>query len=133
MVVEFAAGLSVALPLEQAEKQLRAPASESDLQRVRSALREEQELGQAPWLSRQNGARAKLSSGDPVSLAELVSEGASRERLRAGKGSKATAPEGEKRFFADARQRLADEIAHVRGLDAAEADRWIGQQLAHTK
>jgi RNA polymerase-interacting CarD/CdnL/TRCF family regulator len=130
VVVEFAAaGLTVALPIERADQQLRAPASESDLKRVQDALRQEWELDPAPWLSRRNHARSKLTSGDPVDLAELIREGATREQSRALKGAKSQIGESEKRFYTDARRRLTNEIAHVRRQPAADADRWIDQQL----
>jgi RNA polymerase-interacting CarD/CdnL/TRCF family regulator len=132
VVVEFAAGLTVALPTELAIKQFRPPVSDSGLKRVQQALRQEQELDPAPWLSRRNRARSKLTSGDPVDLAELVREGATRERARTGKGAKAQIGESEKRFYTDARRRLTNEIAHARGQNPADAERWIDQQLAHT-
>jgi RNA polymerase-interacting CarD/CdnL/TRCF family regulator len=130
VVVEFADGLTVSLPIGLAEQQLRAPASEADLRRVRDALRRERPLSDKPWLSRQHEARAKLSNGDIVSLAELVREGASRKELRTGKGGTAKLSDSEGRIYANARQRLADEIAEVRGQETGAAEKWIDEQLA---
>jgi RNA polymerase-interacting CarD/CdnL/TRCF family regulator len=89
-------------------------------------------VSDARWLSRERDARAKLSGGDPVDLAEIVRDGASRQGLLTAKGGKTQLSEGERHLFAKARELLADEIAHVRGLAATDADDWIGRQLAHT-
>ena len=131
VVLELADGLRVSLPIDRAHEQLRSLASEADLKRVQETLRHERAVSTGPWLSRQRESRAKLTSGDPVDLAEIVRDGASRQELLNAKGSKAQLSEGERRLFSKARQLLADEIAHVRGQPADDADEWIGEQLAH--
>ena len=82
VVIELEDGLTVTLPLERAREQLRALASEADVRHVRKELRADRDLSLSPWLSRRQAALDKLSSADPVNLAEIVSEGAQRERLR---------------------------------------------------
>ena len=130
IVLELGDGLRVSLPIDRANEQLRSLASEADLKRVQETLRHERAISTGPWLSRQRESRAKLTSGDPIDLAEIVRDGASRQELLVAKGGKGQLSEGERRLFTKARQLLADEIAQVRGVAAEEADDWIGEQLA---
>ena len=94
-----------------------------------TTLREEPAVSDKPWLSRQKEARAKLTGGDPLGLAEIVRDCASREQSLTAKGAKTQLSPNEKDVFAMARQLLSIEIAHVRGVGATEADGWINQQL----
>jgi CarD family transcriptional regulator len=130
VVVEFGDELTVTLPLELASTQLRPVASEADLRRVREALRDESELSVDPWLSRRRHALDKLSRGGPVQLAEMVSEGAQRERLRRAKGTRQGLSSGELEIFTRARRLLSSEIALALGIQPAAADGWIDEQLA---
>jgi CarD family transcriptional regulator len=132
VVLELSDGLTVSLPIERANEQLRSLASEADLRQVQEILRDERAVSTAPWLSRQRESRAKLSEGDPVGLAEIVRDGASRQGLLTPKGAKTQLAEGERHLFVKARQLLATEIAQVRGVDMTDADDWIDQQLAHS-
>jgi len=132
VVLEFSDGLTVTLPIERANEHLRSLATETDLRHVQAVLREEREVSTAPWLSRQRESRAKLADGDPVGLAEIVRDSATRLELLNLKGGKPQLAEGERHLFGKARQLLASEIAQVRGLAANDADDWIGRQLAHT-
>ena len=132
VVIEFVDDLTVSLPLERAKDQLRLPVSEADLRQVQAVLREERAVSTAPWLTRQRESHAKLADGDPVSLAEIVRDGATRQQLLTLKGAKTQLSDGEKRLFGKARQLLAREIAHVRGLATNDADDWIGRQLGHS-
>jgi CarD family transcriptional regulator len=130
VVVEFGDELTVTLPLELASTQLRPVASEADLRRVREALRLDSELSVDPWLSRRRHALDKLSRGGPVQLAEMVREGAQRERLRRAKGTKQGLSSGELEIFTRARTLLSSEIALALGIQPAAADGWIDEQLA---
>jgi CarD family transcriptional regulator len=132
VVLELADGLTVTLPLTRAQEQLRPLASEADMDRVRKALREDRVLSNDPWLSRRRETLAKLTGGDPVELAEIVGDGAQRERARRAKGDKPQLSTGEREIFVKARNLLADEIARARGIQQAEADGWIDDQLART-
>ena len=131
VVLELADGLTVSLPIERSRDQLRPLASEAGIRQVRETLREQAATSDRPWLSRQRDARAKLTDGDPLGLAELVRDGAARERSLIAKGTKTQLSAGERDVFVKARQLLSTEIAHARGVGAAEADEWIDQQLAH--
>ena len=132
IVVELEDGLTATLPLDRAHEQLRALASEADLRRVRQALRDDRELSFDPWLSRRRATMEKLTGGDPVELAEIVSEGAQRERMRQAKGAKQQLSSGEREIFQKARRLLSDEIALARDIQPATADGWIDEQLTRS-
>jgi CarD family transcriptional regulator len=132
VVVAFAAGLMVSLPLQRAQDQLRAPATEADLRNVQSVLRDQRTVSTGPWLARQRESRAKLAEGDPLSLAEIIREGATRQASLTLKGAKTQLSDGERRLFGRARELLASEIAQIRGMATSDADAWIDRQLAHS-
>ena len=114
VVLELQEGLTVTLPVERALEQLRPPASAADLREVQVALRAPRELSQDTWLVRRREMQAKLADGRPVLLAEIVGEGAQRERRpTSGKVTKLSG--SEKELFTRARQLLSDEVAMARG------------------
>lgn len=129
VVLELAEGLTVTLPLDRAQEQLRPLASEADMRRVQETLRGERVLSVDPWLSRRRATLAKLTGGDPVELAEIVGDGAQRERTLRANGSNPQLSPGEREIFVKAWQLLSGEIALARGLEQAEADSWIDEQL----
>jgi CarD family transcriptional regulator len=129
VVLELADGLTVTLPIERAQEQLRPLASKSDMRRVQETLREAHVLSADPWLKRRNGALSKLTDGDPVGLAELVRDSACRVRALSAKGTTSQLSPGEHELSEKARQLLSAEIARARGLGPAEADAWIDEQL----
>jgi CarD family transcriptional regulator len=130
VVVELEGDLTVTLPLELAQKQLRPLASEADLRRVREALRDDGQLSVVPWLSRRRETVGKLTGGNPVQLAEIVSEGAQRERLRLARGNKSQLSSGEREIFNKARRLLSGEIALALDIQPDAADGWIDKHLA---
>ena len=130
IVLELEDGLTVTLPVQRAQEQLRPLANEADLKLVRETLRNEPDLSVDPWLSRRRDTMEKLTAGDPVRLAEIVSEGAQRERMRQAKGGKAQLSSGEREIFVKARRLLSGEIALARGIQPDAADGWIEEQLA---
>jgi CarD family transcriptional regulator len=132
VVVQFGDDLTVTLPVERAATQLRPVATEADLRLVRQALRGDLELSVDPWLSRRRQALDKLIRGGPVELAEMVREGAQRERLRRAKGTKPQLSSGELEVFTKARRLLCSEIALARDIQPAAADGWIEEQLANS-
>jgi len=131
VIVELSDDLTVSLPVERAGEQLRALATEADLEQVQEVLRNERVVSTAPWLARERESRAKLTGGGPVGLAEIIRDGATRLELLTRKGTRAQLADGERRLFGKARHLLASEIAHVRGLATTDADDWIGSQLVH--
>ena len=128
IVLALAGGLSVELPMERAHELLRPLASEADMSRVQKTLGSEQAANRDPWLRRRRASQAKLTSGDPVELAEIIRDSAHRQsRLRATQLSP-----GERDLFVKARQLLSTEIALARGVEPAEANAWIDEQLTRT-
>jgi CarD family transcriptional regulator len=128
VVLALADGLSVTLPMQLARELLRPLVSEAGLRRVQEALREDGALSGDVWLKRVKQVQAKLRGGDPLELAEIVRDGARRERtLTANRTTKLSI--SEKGLCVKARQRLSGEIGLARGLDRAEADAWIDEQL----
>jgi RNA polymerase-interacting CarD/CdnL/TRCF family regulator len=129
IVLELADGLSVTLPVERAEGLLRPLLSEADIVQVQETLREDQVLSEDGWLKRRKETQAKVTGGDPVGLAEVVRNGARRERgLKAKQAASRLSP-SENDLYVRARRLLAGEIGLARGLGPAEADSWIDDQL----
>jgi CarD family transcriptional regulator len=131
VVLELEHGLTVTLPLERARQLLRPPADAADMLRVQATLQEPGTLSDDVWLQRKKEAQAKLKSGDPVELAEVVRDGAQRARALAARPSKSQLSPGEKDLYLHARRLLSEEIHVVRGGAEADADAWIEEQLEH--
>ena len=129
VVLELAHGLTVTLPLARAIRQLRPPVDEADMRRVQQTLREAGALSSDVWLKRRKDTQAKLKGGDPVKLAEVVRDGAQRVRTLAARPSKPQLSAGEKDLYMRARRLLSGEIRVVRGVEEADADAWIEEQL----
>jgi CarD family transcriptional regulator len=132
VVLALADGLSVELPMERAHELLRPLASEADLSRVQKTLGADHVVSGDPWLKRRRDSQAKLTGGDPVELAEVIRDSAHREWTLPPKGTKTQLSPGEKELFAKARQLLSNEIALARGVEPAEANAWIDEQLTRT-
>jgi CarD family transcriptional regulator len=129
VVLAFAGGLSVELPMERANKLLRPLASESDMSRVQTTLAADHAINTDPWLKRRRDSQAKLTRGDPIELAEIIRDSAHREWTLPAKSQLSP---GERDLFVKARQLLSNEIALARGVEPAEANAWIDEQLART-
>jgi CarD family transcriptional regulator len=127
LVLELAEGLSVTLPVDLADDLLRPLLSEADIVQVQETLREDQALSADGWLKRQKDVRAKVVGGDPSELAEVVRNGARRDRGLKGTGPRLSPSERD--LYLRARRLLSGEIAWARGLDPDEADNWIEEQL----
>ena len=78
------------------------------------------------WTRRQKATRAKLASGPPISLAEVISDGAHRYH-----GEATHLSLHERELYLKARRLLADEIGQARGINAAQAEDWITAQLGY--
>lgn len=122
--------LTVTLPLALARTELRPLANEADIRGVSLALGADAELNSHNWLSRRREATEKLVGGTPAELAEIVSEGAQRKRLRSAKGGQSSQfTLSERDHYAKARALLSDEIAVALDIDPAEAETWIDGHL----
>ena len=121
--------LKVTLPLTLATTQLRPLADKAEVRRVGIALRVDEELDSGNWLSRQRATLEKLIGGTPVELAQIVSEGAQRERLRSARGGKAQLSLSERQLYTRARTLLSNEVAVALGIRPAAAETWIDGHL----
>jgi len=130
VVLELAEGLSVTLPMQLARELLRPLVSEAGLSRVQETLREDCALSGDVWVRRLKQVQTKLRGGDPLELAEIVRDGARRARRLTANGSTSKLSLWEKGLCVKARQHLSGEIGLARGLDRAEVDAWIDEQLA---
>ena len=130
VVLEFADGLLVTLPTQRAHELLRPLVTEAGLRLVQETLRADCVLSGDVGLKRLKQVQAKLRSGDPLQLAEIVRDGARRERTLTANGTHSKLSISEKGLCVKARQRLSGEIGLARGLDWAEVDAWIDEQLA---
>jgi len=130
LVLELADGLSVTLPVERARELLRPLLSEADLRRVRETLREDSTLTDDVWLKRRKDTQVKLAGGDPLGLAEVVRDGALRERRLIAKHNGSQLSPSERDLYKKARRLLSGEIGLAQGREPAEADAWIEEQLA---
>ena len=129
VVLELGDGLSVTLPMQLACELLRPLVSEAGLSRVQETLREAGALSGDVWVKRLKQVQAKLRGGDPLELAEIVRDGARRERTLTAHGTNWKLS-SERALCVKARKRLAGEIGLARGLERAEVDAWIDEQLA---
>ncbi|HEX4745861.1 MAG TPA: CarD family transcriptional regulator [Gaiellaceae bacterium] len=124
--------LTVTLPLTSARTRLRPLADKAELRRVADALREEWSLSSRNWLSRRKETLEKLVAGTPVELAQIVSEGAQRERVRSASGGKGGLSVSERQLCTEARTLLSGEVALVLGIQPAAAETWIDGHLARS-
>ena len=129
VVIDLAADLRVALPLDEADDRLRPVLDAASYKRVQMTLAAEPTARDGSWTRRIKESNAKLAGGDALELAELVRDGARYEG--AGAGSRLSA--GERRIYLQARQLLVREICAARGLEEAAAEKWIEAQVAPPK
>ena len=130
VVLELAEGLSVTLPMQLARELLRPLVSEAGLRRVQETLREDGAPSGDVWVKLLKQVQAKLRGGDPLELAEIVRDGARRQRRLTENGANSKLSIWEKGLCVKARQHLSGEIGLARGLDPAVVDAWIDEQLA---
>jgi len=128
IVIEFSSGLRVTLPLARARETLRALSSESDLARVEQILAAAEAPGESQWSKRFRATREKLTDGHVNGLAEVVRDGAHRERRQTIRSGSTTSP-AERELYIRARRLLAEEVGAARGIDLLEADDWITAQI----
>ena len=132
LVLELADGLSVTLPVDRARELLRPLLSEADLRRVQETLREDHTLSEDVWLKQRKDTQVKLAGGDALRLAEVVRDCARRQQRLIAKRTGAQLSSSERDLYTKARRLLSAEIGLARGLEPADADAWIEEQLAAT-
>jgi CarD family transcriptional regulator len=132
LVLSLSEGLSVTLPVARADGLLRPLLTEAELSRVGETLREDRALSADVWVKRMKATQVKLASGDPLELAEIVRDGALRQRSLIAKGNGSHLSASERDLYVRARRLLSGEIGLAHGLDPGDADAWIEEQLATT-
>jgi RNA polymerase-interacting CarD/CdnL/TRCF family regulator len=125
LVLVFESGLKVTLPLDRARNALRSLSGESELEEVQRTLGSDAPPAPEHWSRRHRNSQAKLVGGTVGGLAEIVRDGAHRERERV-KGSAAPI---RNQLYRAARQLLVAEVAAARGIEPDAADAWIVQQV----
>ena len=125
LVLVFENGLKVTLPLDRAQSTLRALSGEAELEEVQRTLGTDSPPASGHWSRRHRDSQAKLVGGTVGGLAEIVRDGAQRERERSKGG---TAPITNQ-LYRTARKLLVAEVARVRGIEPDAADAWIVQQI----
>jgi len=118
--------------MERAHALLRPLASEADMSRVQKTLGADHAVSGDNWLKRRRDSLAKLTGGDPIELAEIIRDSARREWTLPAKGTKSQLSPDERGVLVKARQLLSNEIALARGVEPAEANAWIDEQLTRT-
>jgi RNA polymerase-interacting CarD/CdnL/TRCF family regulator len=130
VVLTFESGLRVTLPVARARDALRPLSGEVELEDVRRTLRANPAPRVGSWASRFRLMRDKVAAGEVTGLAEIVRDGMERERqLVVAAGGRANTAPSERGLYLQARKLLAAEIAVARGIDAADADIWIVEQI----
>ena len=128
ITLSFASGLSVILPLARAVTVLRPLSRESDLDDVRRTLRAVASVPDEPWSRRSRRTREKVVAGQVVELAEVVRDGRRREQSHAA-GKSGASPPSDRQLYLHARSLLIAEIALCRGVEPAEAESWMLEQI----
>jgi CarD family transcriptional regulator len=121
--------LSVTLTLERAREQVRPLLDEAGIREVQNTLREDSPFSDEVWAKRLKDSQEKLRGGDPRELAEIVRDGARRERRLTSSGYSKLST-SERALWTKARDLLSGEIGLVRGVDRAEVTAWIDEQIA---
>lgn len=130
VVLEFADGLSVTLPLERAIAYLRPVSGETEMSAVQTTLQGAETPGEEAWLKRIKAARSKVVEGEATGLAEVIRDGARRAGKSTPRGEAVRLSSNERELCLKARRLLAAEIGLARGIEPDEADVWIDDQLA---
>jgi CarD family transcriptional regulator len=126
VVVELATGLRVTLPIEGAAERLRPVAGIAEIEDVRRTLTSASSGREGTWTRRITNNKAKLASGQPIELAELVRDGGRLDRP----ASRLRLSHSERRVYLQARELLVRELCSARGIDPDAADAWIEAQIS---
>ncbi len=131
VVLEFEErGLSVTLPIERAAECVRAVSTEDEIESIGKTLGEADVASAENWQRRLKTTRGKVTIGDAAGLAEVIRDASRRDERATARKEPGKLSLTERQLYLKARQLLADEIGAARGVDPAEADEWIGDQIA---
>jgi CarD family transcriptional regulator len=125
VVVDLATGLRVTLPIEAAAERLRPVASNAEIEDIRRTLASDSSSRDGAWTRRITENKAKLASGRPIELAELVRDGVRLDRP----ASRLRLSHTEHRVYLQARELLVRELCSARGIEPGAADAWIEAQI----
>lgn len=128
VVIQLPDGLSVTLPARRAVECLRPLAGDAELALVQAVLRSDVGVDDDSWQTRTRTARGKLVAGGVPGLAEMVRDGARRDR-EASSREAARPSSHERSLYLKARALLASEVALALGIEDAAGDAWIDEQL----
>lgn len=126
VVLELVSGLRVTLSLDEAAERLRAVADDAELENVRRTLASDGPGREGAWTKRIKENKAKLATGRPTELAELVRDGGRIEQTNDG----SRLSQAERRVYLQARDLLVRELCSARGMDLDEAQAWIEAHIA---
>ena len=129
VVIEFANGLSVTLPVDRASACLRPLSGKTEVAAVAKTLRAKGVTEDDSWQRRTKTAKGKLVAGDAVALAEIVRNAFRRDGQATPSGGVIKLSAYERELYLEARQLLAAELGISKGVDEQAADAWIGEQL----
>ncbi len=129
VVIEFANGLSVTLPVDRASACLRPLSGKTEVAAVAKTLRAKGITEDDSWQRRTKTAKGKLVAGDAVALAEIVRNAFRRDGQATPSGGTIKLSAYERELYLEARQLLAAELGISKGVDEQAADAWIGEQL----
>jgi RNA polymerase-interacting CarD/CdnL/TRCF family regulator len=131
VVLEFEErGLSVTLPIERAAECVRAVSTENEIADIGRTLGEADVASGENWQRRLKTTRGKVTIGEAVGLAEVIRDASRRDERATARKEPGKLSLTERQLYLKARQLLADEIGASRGVESAEADAWIGDQIA---
>ena len=131
VVLEFAErGLSVTLPIERAAEYVRPVLTEAEIATIGQTLGEADAVSAENWQRRLKTTRGKVTVGEAAGLAEVIRDASRRDERATARKEPGKLSLTERQLYLKARQLLADEIGASRGVDPAEADEWIGDQIA---
>lgn len=133
VMFEFDRGLSVTLPVTRAIECVRPVSTDAELATVGRTLSGPEVVRDVSWQQRLKATRMKVTGGEATSLAEVVRDASRREERANVRSDSSRLSLVERELCVTARKLLADEIAAARGIDASEADAWIGDRLAQNR
>ena len=126
VIIELGNELSVTLPLARAQELLRPPVTEAGIRRVRETLREDGVVSDEIWSKRVQHAQSDRSTPAPLRTPRA---GVRREQGLTANGSPTKLSTSERALHLKAKELLASEIGVARGVDQAQAEAWIDEQL----
>jgi CarD family transcriptional regulator len=126
--VEFAADLTVMLPMERAHLTLRPLTAKSELRQVQQVLQADGSVATQTWSKRLRAMQEKVATGEILAWAEVVRDGIKGDQTRSEKGGTPPAP-SERQLYLKARSLLAAEVAAVHDTEPDDADAWIVEQV----